>query len=1048
MGPRNRKVVVSFAVVVLVATFGVACEKISLMLNPPDLGIETVDKDTVWKKSKSPYRIQASLMITADATLTVEPGVEVLLGPEVTLHCYGRIVAEGEEGEAIRFGPLEGKPWDKIDCFGAKHSAEGVVLPNVFRYCVVEGGRGIKARDTAVRVESCTFRNNFDTPLSLEFSSGEIVGNEIHDNSTEWEDTSGNGGGMVVYSDREVTVQENDVHDNISNGGRDGGGGIYAYAYDRGRVRILNNRIWRNRSDRFGGGLVAFQCEVTENLVAENVADDSGGGIFALGGTVGRNRLESNRAKRGGGLYAENCLVEQNTIANNTGEPFMGGGLFCFGEGTVEENTFYRNGAEGEEPGDAIVVSGSPVIRRNNIVASRGYALRVETHGLAPDLDATRNFWGTRDPEVVIARIYDWLDDAERGLVDWQGFQDHWIAEAPPPPPDFLLLNREDDGWVLRWEYPPGVPITGFRIHWVDPKGLPLSEGQGLSKQKRSVRLTRPGPEAAFFCMSAYREDEKGEILESAVSRLLPYPPGDSGNLQTGAKHSEIQPVEPRRCEPPLGPVLLLQAVPELVEESRAKARWVISEVPVDFATPLFDSGPVGGEDSIPLPEGLLQAGREYAWRVAFQADDGNWTDWSKATRFCTPPPSPEVLRGPIRENRVVTMSKGKPLQVRGNVFVPKGVSVEILPGTTLEVAPGVHFRVRGSWIARGEKSRPVTFTGDPAAPWGHLFFEGEEENEVEAEASGQEEAPSQKATLQHCVIENGRGVLIEGAGSLVADCIIRKNHGSGISIRNAAARIRNNRIVENRSPSNGGGIYAYGSSLIYVLDNQILNNTAGEDGGGVFGYGYRSNTAVNLSGNRIEENRSGGDGGGVWLSRSALLENRILANQAGGKGGGMFVTFALIQDNEVAGNSAYEGGGVYAETNSSLEGNRIVENRCLGQHGGGVYMNFWGMSIKNEVFRGNLVTRNKGGAPTDNGGVYLNGSMIFEYNQIFGNQGSQLYNANPADRPPLTATHCYWGTTQPAEIEAAIHHAADDPQLARVLFEPFAATPRQAAGP
>jgi hypothetical protein len=185
-----------------------------------------------------------------------------------------------------------------------------------------------------------------------------------------------------------------------------------------------------------------------------------------------------------------------------------------------------------------------------------------------------------------------------------------------------------------------------------------------------------------------------------------------------------------------------------------------------------------------------------------------------------------------------------------------------------------------------------------------------------------------------------------------------------------------------------------------------------------------------------------------VWLSRSALVKNRVLANQAAGKGGGMFATFALIQDNEVAGNSAGEGGGVYAETNSSLEGNRITDNRCLGDSGGGVYMNFWGMSIKNEVFRGNAVTRNKAATPTDNGGVYLNGSMIFEYNQIFKNQGSQLLNANPADRPPLTAPHCYWGTTRPEEIEAAIHHAADDPRLARVLFKPFAATPAKAKRP
>jgi hypothetical protein len=560
------------------------------------------------------------------------------------------------------------------------------------------------------------------------------------------------------------------------------------------------------------------------------------------------------------------------------------------------------------------------------------------------------------------------------------------------------------------------------------------------------VRLTRPNPEAAFFCLSAFREGEEGEIVESATSRLIPVPVAKVHGPEAGTKSAGIEPVQPRSCDPPLDKVPLLQALPEIPEEARALARWVVSEMPVDFSTPLFDSGPVEGNDSFLLPEGLLQPGREYAWRVAFQGVDGNWTDWSSATRFCTPAAPPDVLKGPVREDLVLGKAKASTYRVTGNVFVPEGTSVEILPGTTMEIASDANFRVRGTWAARGRQGAPIVFTGDPESPWGHLFFEGEEESE--ADPAGRRETDSPKATLRHCVIEHGKGVLVEEAGSLVADCIIRKNLASGISIRNASARIENNRITDNRSPSNGGGIYAYGSKLIYISDNEILNNEAGEDGGGVFGYGYRSNTAVNLSGNRIEGNRCGGDGGGVWLSRSALVDNRVLSNRAEGKGGGMFATFALIEDNDVAKNSATEGGGVYAETNSSLEGNRITDNRCRGEYGGGVYMNFWGMSIKNEVFRGNVVTGNKAATPADNGGVYLNGSMIFEYNQIFKNQGIQLYNANPADRPPLAAAHCYWGTARPEAIEAAIHHAADDSSLARVLYKPFAPSPGKAEAP
>ena len=390
----NGKALGALAVVVLLAAFSAACEKISLMLNPPDLGVETLDEDTVWKQRKSPYRVTESFMIVPEATLTIEPGVEVLLGPDVSIHCYGRIVAEGSEANPIRFRALEDAPWDKIDCFGGRKSGDGGIEPDLFRHCIIEGGRGIKARDTEIHVEACTLRGNVDTPISLEFSGGRIARNEIYGNSTELEDTSGNGGGLVVYSDREVIVEHNDVHDNVSSGGRDGGGGIYAYAYDKGKVSVLNNRIWRNRSDRYGGGLVAFRCEVAGNWVVENTAQDSGGGIFAMGGKVVGNRIEANRAERGGGLYAEASLVRRNSLANNTASAFMGGGLFYYGDGRVEENTFYRNCSKGGEPGDAIVVSGGPVLRHNNIVGSLGYCLRVQTHSLAPDLDARENFWG------------------------------------------------------------------------------------------------------------------------------------------------------------------------------------------------------------------------------------------------------------------------------------------------------------------------------------------------------------------------------------------------------------------------------------------------------------------------------------------------------------------------------------------------------------------------------------------------------------------------------------------------------------------------------
>lgn len=77
-----------------------------------------------------------------------------------------------------------------------------------------------------------------------------------------------------------------------------------------------------------------------------------------------------------------------------------------------------------------------------------------------------------------------------------------------------------------------------------------------------------------------------------------------------------------------------------------------------------------------------------------------------------------------------------------------------------------------------------------------------------------------------------------------------------------------------------------------------------------------------------------------------------------------------------------------------------------------------------------------------------MNGSMIFERNQIFQNEGIQLYNANPSDHGPLEAKNCYWGALKAAEISAGIHDGRKDPALAQVEFEPFVRPPSDAPVP
>ena len=801
-------------------------------------------KDTKWKKSKSPYILEDNLLIIPGARLTIEPGVEVILHDDVRIKSQGIIIAKGTPEEPIVFrSPGENEYYDVITCVNATDAVtEGTYGTVVFEHCIIEGGRGVVINASNAIFRSNVFKNNVSSAIRMEFSGGEIIGNKIFDNTTKRESESGNGAGIMVYSDQKVIVSGNDVHDNISMGGRDGGGGIYAFAYDTGAITITDNIVRGNKSDRNGGGIVAYKCLVKQNIVEYNQTENEGGGIYSVQCTVENNRVMSNTAGKGGGLYSYKCTVSNNLVQDNSAPENTGGGLYYYGEGTISGNTFIGNGDMTAKTGETIMISGGPTITRNNVIANFGYALRIQSHSLSPDMKAMDNFWGTTREKEIKTLIYDWLDDSKVGIVCWKPYDKNMVASA-----------------------------------YVCPKDADLS-------------------------------------MNVSVQQL-----------------------------------------------------------------------------------------------------------------------GPKELAGTIEEDVTIGGSNHTDYDVVGNLLVQEGVTLKVLPGTRLNFLKNKSLRVRGRLVSGGMKKNNILFTGKNDGAWDKIIFENRSVGD-----DGVAVAPESRSSLAHSIIEKSNGILMDGKGANIDHCIIRDNYNTGITIREAASDISHCRIYGNKSPSNGGGIYVYGSKLVHITKNDIRDNTADEDGGGVFAYGYRSNTAVNLIENTIENNNSGGDGGGVWASRSSVINNKIISNKASANGGGMYVTFALVVNNLIKNNYSEQGGGAFAETNSSFEKNSIIGNRINGKLGGAAYLNFWGVSIKNEVFKNNLVEKNVSDTSNGNGGICLNGAMEFQHNIISNNSGIQLYNLNPSHEVPFEAENCYWGTNDENKIEGFIFDGKDDKDLSKVEYHPF----------
>ena len=75
-----------------------------------------ITSDTTWTVDNSPYLVTSEITVAAGATLTIDPGVDVLFRPDTRMVINGRLVAIGSETDLIRFtrDPNSGGDWNGL----------------------------------------------------------------------------------------------------------------------------------------------------------------------------------------------------------------------------------------------------------------------------------------------------------------------------------------------------------------------------------------------------------------------------------------------------------------------------------------------------------------------------------------------------------------------------------------------------------------------------------------------------------------------------------------------------------------------------------------------------------------------------------------------------------------------------------------------------------------------------------------------------------------------------------------------------------------------
>lgn len=326
----------------------------------------------------------------------------------------------------------------------------------------------LSPQDSTVTISGNTINNNTASngggiySSSSSFSgglnnyAGTISGNTISNN------TASSYGGGIYSDDNSSSSVVNITGNTIRNNSAFNGGGIYysSSPYYSG-VHISGNIISNNTASSSGGGIYssshssfesAYHITISGNIISNNTASFSGGGIYTYRGsaTVSKNGLTMNSAKNASAVYYNSSAY--NDFAYNT---IMGNNA------TDSSNTY-----------TVYITMNYYTFNYNNIFNNTStYELWNGNSYGSSNLDAKNNWWGTTDDSSIQGKIYDWIDDTTKGLVDYSPFETTLRTDCPISPPTGLTATAGFGQITLNWSANSESDTNGYKVYWDTDSG-------------------------------------------------------------------------------------------------------------------------------------------------------------------------------------------------------------------------------------------------------------------------------------------------------------------------------------------------------------------------------------------------------------------------------------------------------------------------------------------------------------------------------------------------------------------------------------------------
>ena len=161
-----------------------------------------ITQNTAWTLVDSPFVLSGNLTVYPNATLAIEPGVEVRFGGEFSLFINGTLLADGTDDKMIRFTSNKQDPgagdWEGIVFASTQTSS--------LTHCIIEYGvNGTMVASGSLNVQYSKVNWNSQNGIVIMNGSVVIENSEIANNSMS---------GILVSGTNQVTVRKNNIMSN------------------------------------------------------------------------------------------------------------------------------------------------------------------------------------------------------------------------------------------------------------------------------------------------------------------------------------------------------------------------------------------------------------------------------------------------------------------------------------------------------------------------------------------------------------------------------------------------------------------------------------------------------------------------------------------------------------------------------------------------------------------------------------------------------------------------------------------------------------------